>query len=373
MLFTVSTVKDSRANVERFVDRNLAAGADHLLVFLDARDPDVEELLTAHDHVTHVVTDDDYWRGRRWKDLNVRQLVNANLANAALAPFGWAEWLFHIDADEALEIDRGRLLAEVPADEPCVLLDPLEAVSRWHWEGEVDLFKRLLTEPELDLLTALGAIDRPDNLAYFRGHVRGKVGLRPGLEWRLFLHRVKTSGYEDVDGFSAEWLRLRHFESYDGEEFVRKWLAHVGAGPMRLRPERDRLRVALEQLVDSDLPQEVRATYFRRLYARWIEDDAETLADLGLLVRPLAASHQPQRLGDDARADLERLLGLLAAEDKRHAHPKWPEMTLLRALRKLLPGLDGTLADSVAAEVERVDELLGGIVPKDVGASDGAG
>jgi Glycosyl transferase family 2 len=353
VLFTVSTVKDSPANVERFVARNLAAGADHMLVFLDARDREVEELLATHDHVTCVVTGDDYWLGRRWTDLNVRQLVNANLANAALAPFGWAEWLFHIDGDEALEIDRERLLEEVPTDTPCVLLDPLEAVSRWHWQGNVDLFKRLLDKPELELLTALGTIDRPDNLAYFRGHVRGKVGMRPGLEWRLFLHRIKTSGYGDVEGFTADWLRLRHYESYDGKEFVRKWLAHVGAGPMRLRPPRDRLRVALEQLAAMDISADVRATYFRDLYCRWIEDDATTLSDLGLLVRPQQGSHQPERLSGQAREYLGRLLGLLAAEDKRHAHPKWPELTPLRAVRRLLPRLDGPLADTVAAEVER--------------------
>ena len=192
--------------------------------------------------------------------------------------------------------------------------------------------------------------------------------MRPGLEWRLFLHRVKTSSHEDVEGFSADWLRLRHYESYDGEEFVRKWLAHVGAGPMRLRPERDRLRIALEQLVDCDLPVEVRATYFRRLYARWIEDDAETLTDLGLLVGPRAGTHQPERLAEEDRADLERLLELLAGEDKRHAHPKWPEMTLLRAFGKLLPGLDGTLADAVAAEVDR----LGAEMDRAAAAGDGA-
>ena len=358
MLFTVSTVKDSRANVERFVERNLAAGADHMLVFLDAPDPDVERFLGEHEHVTHVVTDDDYWRGRRWKDLNVRQLVNANMANVALAPFDWVEWLFHIDADEVLDIDRRRLLEQVPAEEPCVLLEPLEAVSRWHWDREVDLFKRLLTEPELELLTALGTIERPDNRAYFRGHVLGKVGLRPGLEWRLSVHRVKTSAYHDVEGFSAEWLRLRHYESYDGEEFVRKWLAHVSAGPMGLRPPRDRLRTALQRLIDLDLTEELRAKYLRTLYGRYVEDDVETLTDLGLAVGSREGTHRPQRLDGGARADLDRLLGLLAAGDKRHAHPKWPELTPLRAVRKLLPQLDGGLADLVRAELARVRVLV---------------
>ena len=36
LVFCVSTVKDTLANLQRYVDGNLAGGADHLVVFLDA-------------------------------------------------------------------------------------------------------------------------------------------------------------------------------------------------------------------------------------------------------------------------------------------------------------------------------------------------
>ena len=77
LVVTASTVKDTLANVERFVDGNLAGGADHLVLFLDAPDdpatPDVRGFLDAHPHVTCVVTDDTWWTDKRPEQLNTRQ------------------------------------------------------------------------------------------------------------------------------------------------------------------------------------------------------------------------------------------------------------------------------------------------------------
>lgn len=42
LVCTVSTVKDTLHNVEAFVGRNLAAGVDHMFVFLDAPDPETQ-------------------------------------------------------------------------------------------------------------------------------------------------------------------------------------------------------------------------------------------------------------------------------------------------------------------------------------------
>ena len=62
LVVCASTVKDTLANLQRYVDGNLAGGADHLVVFLDAPDdpatPEVRDFLDAHPHVTCVVTDD---------------------------------------------------------------------------------------------------------------------------------------------------------------------------------------------------------------------------------------------------------------------------------------------------------------------------
>ncbi|HNJ77798.1 MAG TPA: glycosyltransferase family 2 protein, partial [Marmoricola sp.] len=97
MIFTVSTVKDSLANVAAFCQRNLGSGADHLFIFLDGPDAEVEAYLAAHPQVTMVVTDSAYWTPSRPQSLNVRQVTNANLAMHALAALPGEHWLFHID------------------------------------------------------------------------------------------------------------------------------------------------------------------------------------------------------------------------------------------------------------------------------------
>ena len=110
LVVTASTVKDTLANVERYVDGNLAGGADHLVVFLDAPDdpatPEVRGFLDAHPHVTCVVTDDTWWTDKRPEQLNTRQRINANVVKALLSTVDWAGWVFHVDADEIVQLDR---------------------------------------------------------------------------------------------------------------------------------------------------------------------------------------------------------------------------------------------------------------------------
>ena len=84
MIATVSTVKDTLANVQRFVRGNLAGGVDHMVVFLDAPDAEVEAWLAGQEHVTHLVADDAWWGGKRPADLNDRQRLHANITKAVL-------------------------------------------------------------------------------------------------------------------------------------------------------------------------------------------------------------------------------------------------------------------------------------------------
>lgn len=360
MLFTVTTVKDTVANLERFVSRNLAGGVDHLFVFVDAPDAEVEAYLAAHPHVTHVVCDDAYWGGSRPVDLNVRQVTNSNLVNCALAPFGWARWLFHIDADEVVEIDRQRLLGEVPPDEVSLRLGSLEAVSQPHWDGDVTHFKRLLKPEELELLVALDVIPEPDNKEYFRGHTHGKLGVRPGLERRLQLHRVVAADGTPLPQHKARWLRVLHYESYDGEEFVRKWMAHVSAGTLRFRPSRERLLTALTALVSiPGMDEETRHRYLMRLYDRWVKDDLETLQDLGLLVRPRTGSHVPEAFPSGGREQMESLFGALVGAEKVYP-PERDTAAMIDLVARVGASLPGPVSGLVASEVARA---RGGAAP----------
>ncbi len=341
LVVTASTVKDTLPNLERFVDGNLAGGADHLVVFVDAPgDPatgEVRAFLDAHPHVTCVVTDDGWWTDKRPEQLNTRQRVNANVVKALLSRVEGVDWVFHIDADEIVQLDRA-VLDRVPGDTRAVRLAPLEAVSRKTWEGDPTWFKRLLDKDDLVLLQTLGVVDKPSNGAYFHGHVDGKSGVRPTLDLWLTLHHAVDAAKEEVDSFGHPSLRLLHYESYSGEDFVRKWTSILTAGPMaNFRPAREPTAVALQTLIGKGLTPERAEPYLMRIFERTTEDDFDTLRDLGLLenVDPRAGTHVPAQL--PASLDLVGLLDRLRAEPKRPFHPGTPPDKVAKILDHVAP------------------------------------
>jgi hypothetical protein len=344
LVVLASTVKDTLANVERYVDGNLAGGADHLVVFLDdPADPStapVREFLDAHPHATCVVADETWWTDKRPEQLNTRQRVNANVVKALLSTVSWADWVFHVDADEIVQIPRP-VLSSVPSSRAAVSLAPLEAVSRKHWEGDPTWFKRLLDEPDLVLLKTLGVIDRPANGAYFHGHVEGKSGVRPTLDLWLTLHPVVDEDKDEVSAFTHPDLRLLHYESYSGEDFVRKWTSILAAGPKpAFRPGREPTAVALQTLISKGLTPEQAEPYLMRIFERTTEDDFDALRDLGLLehVDPLAGPHQPAALPDDS---LATLLAAVRPEKKRPFHHGTPPDQVRKILDRVAASSSG--------------------------------
>ncbi|MDP3893862.1 glycosyltransferase family 2 protein [Nocardioides sp.] len=323
MIVTASTVKDTLPNIERFVAGNLANGVDHMFVFLDAPDPEVRGFLDSHEHVTAVRTDKTWWHGERPHQLNDRQRINANVVKVLLSCLDWAEWLFHIDADEIALIDRAEL-ARVPAEQRVVRLEPLEAVSQMTWEGDPTYFKRLLGKGDLTLLQTLGVLERASNGDYFHGHVDGKVGLRPCLDLWLTLHQVVDADRNQVDAATGAGLQLLHYESWSGDDFVRKWTSILAAGPLaNFRPAREPTAVALQTLIKKGLSEEQTRPYLMRIFERTTLDDLETLRDLDLLEehRPLEGTHTPAALPTDARETMEGLLARLHAEPKQPFRP----------------------------------------------------
>lgn len=323
MLVTASTVKDSAENLSFFVAANLASGVDHMLVFLDAprADGQVEAaaLLDDHPKVTCVrAGGPGWWQGDRPANLNHRQRINANWAKQvvaeALHPAGGdarearpRPWLFHIDGDEVLRVDRARLDA-VPADALTVRLAPLEAVARAGATQRATVFKRMLDDDELNLLHVLGAIDAPTNQSYFHGHVMGKSGVRIDSDLALTLHDAVTPSGARVEGLQDAGLGLLHYDAPTDREFIRKWTALAAAGPARYRADRRATVAALRTLAGRDLPVEVREKYLRRIYEDQIADDVELLSDLGLLVEhdPLTPSAARRaEIPDSVRGSIE--------------------------------------------------------------------
>ncbi len=345
MRFSVTTLKDTPEHVRSFVGRNLRGGIDHLFVFLDDPDdtatPEIRAFLDDHAHVTTVVCDDTWWRGKRPARLNVRQRINANLAKALVTTVDDAEWIFHIDADEVVRLDSDAL-ARVPASQPNVQLAPLEAVSRQSAADDDTWFKTLLDPPELTLLKVLGVIDQAKNGAYFRGHVEGKTGLRPSSDLWLTLHRAVDEHDEVPEPHRDPGLRVLHYESASADEFVRKWTALLQAGPLAsFRPAREPTAVALQALLARGLDPEQARPLLMRIYERTSQDDVETLSALRLLeqVDPETALHTAVAL-PEAQRDKLRALVAKAAErsDKRVFHPGSSEAKLKAAVKSLTGG-----------------------------------
>jgi hypothetical protein len=285
VIISASTVKDSRDNVEKFVRRNLLGGIDHLVIFLDDALPEVEELLDGHPDVSYVRAHGDWWGSADPGGLNERQITNAAFISRLVAGFGWAEWVFMLDGDEVARIDRG-VLDRLDASHRAVRLLPLEAASRLHPTTDPTLFKRLLDPDELQLLHVLGAIAKPSQRSYFRGHMTGKPGVRPSADLALGVHHViDTSTGERCETYTDPGLSLLHYESHNGEEFVRKWMALLSSGvDVAQHKKRAPLAQSISALLALGLSESETAYFLERLYERVALDDIDLLSRLRLLV-----------------------------------------------------------------------------------------
>jgi hypothetical protein len=200
-----------------------------------------------------------------------------------------------------------------------VWLRPLEAVSQLRPAGRPTRFKRLLDDPDLNLLHVLGAIDAPTNQAYFHGHVMGKSGVRPGSGLALTLHDAISPDGERQERHEDERLGLLHYDAVSGEEFIRKWSALARAGHARYRASRQPMARALKTLAGKDVPEATREKYLRRIYELTTLDDVELLGELGLLedVDPEHHGSEPRPLPEGAADQLAQRVEELQSAPKR--------------------------------------------------------
>lgn len=318
MITTVSTVKDDVARLQRWIDRNMAAGVDRMVIFVDDRDDaQTDALLNARPGVVAVGAG-TWWGDEYPARLNARQRINANAALGVVRENDPQGWMFHIDGDEVLHLDKERLLT-LADDIEAVQLSPLEALSQWEWPNdEVTVFKRLLADDELNLLHLLGMLERPDNNVYFRGHTAGKAGLRVSSDAWLDIHRVVDDQRTPVAMHRADWLQVLHYESHTPEEFVRKWTNHTTSGHrLTARPDRRRLASAMKAEAWGRWPAEVAHQVRRELFAATALDDRDGLERLGLLVSPVMPEHLAvPSLSDPHLERIQEELAALATTDK---------------------------------------------------------
>ena len=324
MIFSASTVLDSAAAVSAFVRDNLAMGVDHMFVFLDnpaaPGQDEVHRLLDEHPHTTAIACDDAWWGGERPDSLNLRQQLNANVA-VWLVREQRDGWLFHFDVDEVLDIDP-EILASVPDRFASVHLATLEAVSVYDLDRPETRFKSLPDESVLAQLHAEGLIERPAIRSYFRGHVRGKSGVRPGSGATLAVHfAVDARG--KVPSFSHPRLRILHHHTQSGPQLAAKAVRMAAAGDVVYRPGKARVMDALASVAGSDLSEQEKDRELRRLFTEHVADPVDRLEELGLLVHVDVAdgTHEPVPLpAAQARLVDERVAALRGESKLRFRH-----------------------------------------------------
>ena len=337
----VSTVRATVAVTEQHVNRNLRAGADHVVLCVDDADPAVCARWEGDPHVTAIPTDAAYWGGNRSEELARRQGVNANLVNLALTMVPEATWLFSLDDDECLHIDRDRLLG-LDNSVRVLQLTTWEAASLTEPEAQGPRrYKRQLTPKELKMLVLLGALTKPSNDQYFRGH-RRKIGVRPDRRLRLFLHAVENMRGKKVSMHSeAGAFRVLHDESPTIGEFIRKWSAHVDGGGFHRRMKRKTIRRIFVALNDNPAASpDARRAVQERLYERVALDDVELLEALGFLEvpDPRQHTHTPRPFSPGDRERMLTMLDALRHVDKSllsHIPRARPVQALRRAQRHL--------------------------------------
>lgn len=259
--------------------------------------------------------------GHHIATLNGRQRVVSNLVRQACSAVPDLDWLFFLDGDEVVMLDPVALSA-CPIDVDAVRLLPLEAVAGTEGNGR-QLFKRLLTKPELRRLRRAGLLDRANNARYFHGHVSGKVGIRPGADLRFGVHAATDPAGDKVEHFTDPRLRHLHYESPTFDEFVRKWTALASSGPPP--GMRDRRAVILEAFVEfqHETDEDVLAARQRALYDDFVAEDVAGLLAQGVLesIEVSEPTWQGKPLEFSVRSALEHALRETQLRPKREFLP----------------------------------------------------
>ncbi|HET8961654.1 glycosyltransferase family 2 protein [Nocardioides sp.] len=354
----VSTVKADPDQVERFLRRNLGAGVDHIMVFLDDPKSPARKLLEEHPHVTVVRTGPRYWNGTRPPRVSDRLRINMNLANAVLATVPSVAWLISIDSDEAVCIDRDAL---VRSEQRAVLLSVLEAVSKRSWpDDEPTLFKSRPTDGELAALAAMGVILEPDLAFYFRGHQEGKTAARPDLKVRMRVHSAVNEAGRGL-ARPAPGMHVLHYESHSLDDFIRRWkdYAPASAHLRTHRDERKLLGIALHTLHNHEvLSERERNRLIKHLFDREVADDAKTLQKMGLAGPAPKREYEPRPLPPADLDHLERLLEGLLPGDKHVFNEGGTAEQIAAELAAAADRMAGSGADAAVENVRRtLDEF----------------
>jgi hypothetical protein len=200
------------------------------------------------------------------------------------------------------------------------------------------MFKRLLTGDQLALLRTLGHLEKANNRTYFRGHVGGKLAARPSIDIGLAIHKAWTTRRTQVPVVHDGAQHVLHYESPNGDEFVRKWTALLTSGTVvRQRTARAPMAQSVGALLGLGLGEEETAHFLRAIYERHAVDAVETLDRLGFLVHADADQPRPARepFPASAKDELRALIERVRTVPKRQFRPTAPGENVIETVKRV--------------------------------------
>ncbi|MEX0287457.1 MAG: glycosyltransferase family 2 protein [Paracoccaceae bacterium] len=235
----VSTIKAPVRDILAFAAHHLDLGAARLYLYLDAPNPEAQEVLQRHPAIRVQVCDDAYWQAapiKRPKKHQPRQTFNASEAYKTAD----VDWLTHIDVDEFLWPDHpvADTLAALSADTQTLRVRPMELLS-----GSDTAYKAWLPPgPDRDRIAARLYPTYGEFLkGGFLSHVAGKVFVRTGMSPITFrIHNVFLGNDMNPGVAESTDMALCHRHALSWEDWHSSYRFRMAQGSYRpeLAPNR---------------------------------------------------------------------------------------------------------------------------------------
>lgn len=239
----VATVDEPAALVLAFVLHHLEIGAERVEIFLDAPNPEVQDLLHSVAQAGVTLCDEAFWaasaRKRKPKLHPGRQIANANLAYARAR----TDWLLHCDCDEFVR-DGHALIEDLAATGPSRSFLRLAMAERAYAGPETQaLFDGIFRFP-IDNFAEVGPPIYGDLVPLLKdgitGHKAGKGLLRTGLGVKMGIHAPEVRQPQRT----AKGVRLLHFDGLTRLHYMIKLLRRAHEPAVKAPPRHGPARIA---------------------------------------------------------------------------------------------------------------------------------
>lgn len=254
----VCTCLEPTQLVVAFAAHHLALGAQQVRLYLDAPQPDLEDILGRIPGVTCFVCDRAFWRGgsrgRRPKGVEFRQVLNAFDGYSEMD----VDWVAHLDADEFLHADLAMsdILTAQPSEIDFVTVAPRERafVAGVPQDHIFDGVFRRPTPPGVPETSFLFGKAQQFQRQGVLGYPHGKSFMRTGQPLVPGIHKPRRPAeHRDrpLRGWKAARARVLHFDGLTALHWSAKLLRAAKNGfPAHLDKRRSGNKHRARQVIE---------------------------------------------------------------------------------------------------------------------------